>query len=121
MGTLSINSGTVLLTGIPVASNSCADVLTALVAEGALGGLNKAYVPVGCSVHPVVPTTLIFWRSVDSKAVITSWTVTGISANDPFNFDYAYASGLWMMAFCFVLGLYLVAKKAGIILSFIRG
>ena len=35
-------------------------------------------------------------------------------------FDYAYASSIWTMAFTFVVGLYLIAKKAGLILDFIR-
>lgn len=39
----------------------------------------------------------------------------------PTPFDYVYASGLWSLAFTFVLGLYLISKKAGLILSLIRG
>jgi hypothetical protein len=35
-------------------------------------------------------------------------------------FDYAYASGVWAMAFTFVVGLYLVSKSAGTIVSAIR-
>jgi hypothetical protein len=35
-------------------------------------------------------------------------------------FDYAYASQIWTMAFTFVVGLYMVSKKAGLVLDFIR-
>ena len=35
-------------------------------------------------------------------------------------FDYAYATSLWSLSFTFVLGLYLVSSKFGLVLSFIR-
>lgn len=35
-------------------------------------------------------------------------------------FDYGYAAGIWAFAFSFVVGLYLVSKSAGAILSAIR-
>ena len=35
-------------------------------------------------------------------------------------FDYVLAAGIWTMAFSFVVGLYLVSKSAGTILSMIR-
>lgn len=35
-------------------------------------------------------------------------------------FDYSTAGAIWSMAFTFVLGLYLVSKSAGTILSMIR-
>jgi hypothetical protein len=35
-------------------------------------------------------------------------------------FDYAYAGAVWVMAFTFVVGLFLVSKSAGTILSIIR-
>lgn len=35
-------------------------------------------------------------------------------------FDYAYAAGIWSMAFTFVVALYLVSKSAGTILNAIR-
>ena len=35
-------------------------------------------------------------------------------------FDYAYAGEIWGMAFTFVVGLFLVSKSSGIILSMIR-
>lgn len=35
-------------------------------------------------------------------------------------FDYAQAAAAWSLAFTFVVGLWLVAKNAGLILSFIR-
>ncbi len=35
-------------------------------------------------------------------------------------FDYAYAAGIWSMAFTFVVGLYLVAKSAGTVMNAIR-
>lgn len=38
--------------------------------------------------------------------------------NDPF--DYASASGIWAMAFTFVVGLYLLSKSAGVVLDRIR-
>jgi len=36
-------------------------------------------------------------------------------------FDYAAASALWSLSFCFVIGLFFASKKIGILLSFIRG
>ena len=36
-------------------------------------------------------------------------------------FDYSYASAVWSLAFTSVVGLYLVAKNAGLILALIRG
>lgn len=36
-------------------------------------------------------------------------------------FDYSYASAVWSLAFTSVVGLYLVAKNAGLVLAFIRG
>jgi hypothetical protein len=35
-------------------------------------------------------------------------------------FDYVYAAQIWTMAFTFVVGLYMVSKKAGLVLDFIR-
>lgn len=35
-------------------------------------------------------------------------------------FDYSYASQVWTFGFSMVVGLYLVAKKCGLILEFIR-
>lgn len=36
------------------------------------------------------------------------------------DFDYAYAAGVWSMAFTFVVALYLVSKSAGTIINAIR-
>jgi hypothetical protein len=44
---------------------------------------------------------------------------TGGTTTD--TFDYAYASGVWSIAFTSVVGLYLVAKNAGVILALIKG
>lgn len=35
-------------------------------------------------------------------------------------FDYAAASGLWSLAFCTVVGLYVVSHSVGSVLGFIR-
>lgn len=35
-------------------------------------------------------------------------------------FDYAYAAVVWTMAFTFVVGLFLLSKSAGTVLSMIR-
>ncbi|MDQ1921569.1 hypothetical protein [Massilia pseudoviolaceinigra] len=35
-------------------------------------------------------------------------------------FDYGLAAGLWSLAFTFVVGLYLVAKSVGMIVSMVR-
>lgn len=36
-------------------------------------------------------------------------------------FDYSYASAVWSLAFTSVVGLYLVAKNAGLVLALVRG
>jgi hypothetical protein len=121
MGTMSLLTTTSTLTGVAVTSRSCTDVLSASNAYVNSNGSN-GYFAVGCSMEEVKVGTLIFLKKPNSDINLKSWTVLAIDApNAVFNFDYAYASGLWMLAFCFVLGLYLVAKKAGIILRFIRG
>lgn len=35
-------------------------------------------------------------------------------------FDYAYASGLWTLSFSMVVGLFVVARKFGTIINFVR-
>lgn len=51
--------------------------------------------------------------------VIDSSQAASIEAqNAPF--DYAYAAGIWSMAFTFVVALYLMSKSAGTILNAIR-
>lgn len=49
---------------------------------------------------------------------------TAVSPNcpiaTPVPFDYAYAGSIWTMAFTFVVGLYMVTKKAGLVLDFIK-
>ena len=51
--------------------------------------------------------------------IIDSSLAASIEAqNAPF--DYSQAAGIWLFAFSFVVGLYLVSKSAGVILEFIR-
>lgn len=89
----------------------CANFATFTVAgaAGTLAATGRVYEPPCSTMDSVVMTY------GEYVAVVPQ------DKNAVFNFDYAYASGLWMLAFCFVLGLYLVAKNAGIILRFIRG
>jgi hypothetical protein len=47
-----------------------------------------------------------------------SFTASVSSLAQPF--DYVYAGSIWTMAFTFVVGLYMVSKKAGLVLEFIR-
>lgn len=35
-------------------------------------------------------------------------------------FDYAYASGLWTLSFSMVVGLFVVSRKFGAIINFVR-
>lgn len=35
-------------------------------------------------------------------------------------FDYSYASGLWTLSFSMVVGLYVVSRKVGALLGFVR-
>jgi hypothetical protein len=96
------------------------------------------YSPSGCSASPVSAGTVLTFSNTTGQsftgtvaAVVNNvtgssvtcsqaCTITLVSAVDQVPFDYAYAGAIWSMAFCFVLGLYLISKKAGLILDFIR-
>jgi hypothetical protein len=58
--------------------------------------------------------------SVATTTAVTCTPVAGGVTTTSAPFDYAYAGSIWTMAFTFVVGLYLVTKKAGLVLDFIR-
>lgn len=55
-----------------------------------------------------------------SNRVVVTTTVEQLSTISE-AFDYTYAAAVWSLAFTSVVGLYLVAKNAGLILALIRG
>ncbi len=120
---------------ITTADLSCSAVGPAVLASFGWGGWSSS----GCSASPVSAGTVLTFTnntsgqsfngtvaSVVSNVTGSSvncsqaCTITLVSAVDQVPFDYAYAGAIWSMAFCFVLGLYLISKKAGLILDFIR-
>jgi hypothetical protein len=66
-------------------------------------------------------TTLeVLTSNVTTTVAACTATTTGGVTTSPPSFDYAYASSIWTMAFTFVVGLYMVSKKAGLVLDFIK-
>jgi hypothetical protein len=66
-------------------------------------------------------TTLeVLTSNVTTTVAACTATTTGGVTTSPAPFDYAYASSIWTMAFTFVVGLYMVSKKAGLVLDFIK-
>lgn len=63
----------------------------------------------------------IWVRQLDFPLLSCDYETTVHDSIGQVPFDYLYASGLWGLAFTFVLGLYLISKNAGLILALIRG
>jgi hypothetical protein len=55
-----------------------------------------------------------------TSTFVSAASFTNSTASLAQPFDYSHASSIWSMAFTFVVGLYLVSKKAGLILEFVR-
>lgn len=121
---------------ITTADLSCSSVGPAVLVSFGLGEGGWSFS--GCSASSVSAGTVLTFSqtsgysySVPVEAVVDNatgstvtcsqaCTITLVSAVDKVPFDYPYAGAIWSMAFCFVLGLYLISKKAGLILDFIR-
>jgi hypothetical protein len=110
---------------VTVADFQCATVRPALTTA-----MNwQGWTATACSANPVIVGTQITFTNtlgVPYSQPITAFTTgststgsTTLTANEPF--DYQYASGIWALAFTSVLGLYLLALKIGIVLKLIRG
>jgi hypothetical protein len=73
-----------------------------------------------CNVHVNPASVDLATLCPPSNRVVLTTTVEELSALSE-AFDYTYASAVWSLAFTSVVGFYLVAKHAGMILALIRG
>lgn len=104
-------------TALQAAQSHCSSIVE--------GSANTILVCTGASVSGGDALLTISGFSVSTSAQSSRTISVALQPCDPqfapTPFDYVYASGLWSLAFTFVLGLYLISKKAGLILSLIRG
>jgi hypothetical protein len=119
MGTMSLLTTVSTLTGVAVTSRSCTDVLTASNFYAPNQGANT-YFAAGCSSDEVKAGSLIFFKKPDSAINLKSWTVLSIDAPDTFNMDYASLGVVFAFGLSTVVGLWLVARSAGILLNLVR-
>lgn len=118
MASVVVNARTHITTDL-----SCA-ALQAVFSDPAYPG----YTLTACSVSPLVQGVTLTFRNLYASPPYVYQTVTSVSSSSSSSstnaveqFDYAYASAVWSMAFCSVVGLYLVAKNVGLILALIKG
>lgn len=87
----------------------------------------SGYSAISCSSDPIVTGSTLTIRNIYASPPYVYLTASSVSASSSpggtstDTFDYAYASGVWAIAFTSVVGLYLVAKNAGVILALIKG
>jgi hypothetical protein len=85
------------------------------------------YSAISCSADPIVNGSTITTRNIYASPPYVYLAASNVSVSSSTGgtttdtFDYAYASGVWSIAFTSVVGLYLVAKNAGVILALIKG
>ena len=112
-----------------VADLQCVTVLPALTSAMNWSG----WAATSCSASPVqVGTSVTFTNAggtpysqlitaVSSASASTSASTAASACAAELPFDYAYASGIWGLAFTSVLILYVVSLHVGAILNLIRG
>lgn len=108
---------------VTVADLSCATVRPALTTA-----MNwQGYTATSCSANPVaVGTGITFVNQYGTPytqnitaATFSGSTSTTCTSDTPF--DYPYAVGMWSLAFCSVIGLYLISLKVSTVISLLRG
>jgi hypothetical protein len=114
-------------TTVTVADLQCATVLPALTSAMNWVG----YTASSCSANPVAAGTSVTFTNqygtpysqpitaVTSTSTTPSTPAASCPADTPF--DYAYASGIWALAFTSVITLYVVSLHIGAVLNLIRG
>ena len=84
------------------------------------------YTVTACSASPLTQGATLTLRNIYASPPYVYPTVTSVSSSSGSTsttdqFDYSYASAIWSLAFCSVVGLYLLSKNVGVILALIRG
>lgn len=84
------------------------------------------YTLTACSVSPLAQGSTLTLRNLYSSPPyvyppVTAVTSASSDSTGADQFDYSYAGAIWSLAFCSVVGLYLVAKNVGLILALIKG
>jgi hypothetical protein len=112
---------------VTVADLQCATVLPALTSAMNWVG----YTARSCSANPVGAGTQVTFlnqygtpysqpiTAVTSATTTPSTPASACPVDTPF--DYAYASGIWALAFTSVITLYVVSLHIGAVLNLIRG
>lgn len=73
-----------------------------------------------CAVPVNASGSTLLDQCATTDRVVISTTVEQLTSTAE-AFDYSYASAIYSLAFTTVVGLYLVAKNAGLVLALIRG
>lgn len=76
---------------------------------------------VGPSTAPCSDLSGVFQQPVMVQAYVLDPGSQTLIDSVVASFDYTVASAIWMMAFTFVVGLYLASSQIGLLLNLIRG
>ncbi|GHD66091.1 hypothetical protein GCM10007350_27790 [Jeongeupia chitinilytica] len=71
----------------------------------------SAFAQAPCPAGQAVTVQQVYLLDPSQKAAFEAATA---------DFDYGYAAGVWSLAFCTVVGLYLATHGIGLVLGFIR-
>jgi hypothetical protein len=121
MGTMAVVDSTGLqLSGVAVASVSCADVSSGLDAVKSTFGLTTVSLPTACSSDPVAPNTSVIFQKDATPNNFVAFHVTQISAPTSYSLDYTSMGLIWTFGFTTVVLLWIISRTAGTVLEAIR-